>query len=329
MVAACVAIDKYYERHQHECLPADIAAYKNYGDMRWIEAYGKRGFQLYYAHRLFTRRSVIAHEAFDIYLDDVEVGTAVVSIGCGPGPELAAAYELLERRVKNVRFLGIDSEKGWERLFRAWTKRVARRKDQFYWRTEKITNEKKLIKLLKAEKASVVIFSHFLLDFGGDLNPRRLIEQVPTLQQVIIFDHPCIKRIVKDDSSSMEIIYRDDYLIHRKRDWARKDSWVEKVQVLAYSRFEMITTPGFAILLRCNRSPRIYELCLEAGHFKSVERSTTERYRYGYRKLVPFTAINFLTDETNFRNNFVDLVAPYLANASNISVSAFAFLRIG
>jgi hypothetical protein len=301
-------MDQYYDRHRDECSSEDVAAYKNYAETRWSEDYGRPGFQLYYAYRLFERRVAIARGALSKYLDIGKDGTKVVSIGCGPGAELAAAHEVLQSQ--NVGFLGIDCERGWERLYRAWATRAIPRRE-FYWRTKKVTDENTLVKLLRVEKASVVIFSYFLCDFGNDLNPRRLMEQVRTLQQVIIFDNPNILGI-DDEPSTNEIIYCDGYLDERPHG----DSWKQRAQVLVYSRNEINVTLGFAITLRLDCYP---QLALHAGHFKKVERVVASSLSHRTKLLVPFTAIHH---GRTFRNDFVNFVAPCLADALNISVSA-------
>lgn len=162
-------------------------SYTYFWDADWYKFSGRRA--LYY--NLFPERVDTASKML-VVIDLQEVpGGSIVSIGCGFGAELVAAYDYLQRQnglVPEMTFIGVDPVLGWRDCFNVFN---SNRFEFWVGELSDVEQEQRaLCNSLQRNRAAMVILSHVVLDFakayiGAVINKMFEIE---TLQRVVIME---------------------------------------------------------------------------------------------------------------------------------------------
>lgn len=176
----------------------DEECYANWASngYRWeAEDYDTPGFQILYLCKLFRSRYETASKVFaKIGLEETP-GQAIVSVDCGFGAGLAAAFEALQpndKEAPDMEFVGIDPVEGWRGIFDELNSicHDMFKRSSFQFRKGKLSdNNGSLYDLLKRKRAAVVILSHVVLDFVKDI--QAVIDEmfkIETVKRVVIME---------------------------------------------------------------------------------------------------------------------------------------------
>jgi hypothetical protein len=198
------AMEEREDRLRSSITSVDRERYSGWGttyNFHWpLEFYTTPGFQTLYLQNLFRERYETASRVFARIGLEETPGQAIVSVGCGFGAGLAAAFDFLQQNgneAPNMKFVGVDPVRGWRSNFDELNKicHAMFGKSSFQFRRGELGNKNdNLFDLLKRKRAAVVILSHVVLDFVENIEAvvSKMFE-IKTVKCVVIMERTWFK----------------------------------------------------------------------------------------------------------------------------------------